>query len=364
MSTFTELLQISVGKRAGFSRHPSHEEWHELFALSKRHALLGITFHAIEQLPIEQRPPRQLLLKWGVHAESIVERNKFLNGKVIELSQHFRNDGFCNVILKGQGVAQYYQVAGLELYRTPGDVDLWLDGSRKEIIDYVRRNSSKSKIVYHHVDFPKMDGVDVELHFTPSWMNSPITNYRLQRYFEQQRRSLFDKQSNIPDIPMPDVEFNRVYILLHIYRHLFHTGIGLRQFMDYYFVLQQGFTPEERRTTIDIIRKLGMERFASAVMWVMQELFCLDPQYAITPPDRVYGESLLNEIMVAGNLGMHDTSISHKRGESPLSHGVRKVRRTMRFIQTYPSEVLWGPIFKIWHYVWRKTVNNNLSIHV
>lgn len=360
MGMFTELLQISIGHRAEFSHQPSDDEWCELFALSQRQALLGITFRAIEHLPLEQRPPRQLLLRWGIHAERIIERNKYLNGKVLEISQHLIDDGFPNVILKGQGIAQYYKDAGLELYRTPGDVDIWLDGSRKDIVNYARSKSSCCTMVYHHVTHPEIDGVEIELHITPSWMNSPYTNRVLQRYFDQQRMALFAaRTADITTIPTPSLSFNRVYILVHIYRHLFHVGIGLRQLMDYYFVLLQGFTPEECHATMDIIRSLKMEHFAGAVMWIMQGVFCLDSRYLITRPNKSAGISLLNEIMHAGNLGIHDHSITRQMNESALKYGIRKVRRNMRFICAYPSETLWSPIFKVWHYIWRKIVNDN-----
>lgn len=36
---------------------------------------------------------------------------------------------------------------------------------------------------------------------------------------------------------MPMTSFNVIYILSHLYRHVFTEGIGLRQLIDYYFVL-------------------------------------------------------------------------------------------------------------------------------
>ena len=70
-------------------------------------------------------------------------------------------------------------------YRTPGDIDIWLFGERKDILRYVRRHVPNCKPVYHHVDFPVIEGLPIEVHFTPSWMNSPFTNRRLQRWFTQ-----------------------------------------------------------------------------------------------------------------------------------------------------------------------------------
>ena len=52
-------------------------------------------------------------------------------------------------------------------------------------MDYVRRHVPDRKPVYHHVDFPVIDELPIEVHFTPSWMNSPFTNRRLQDFFKR-----------------------------------------------------------------------------------------------------------------------------------------------------------------------------------
>lgn len=355
---FIELLQITLGHKLEFSRVPSTDEWRKLFMLSRKQALLGVTYTAIERIPKEQRPSRQLLIQWFVAAEDIKTTNAELNQKVLNVSRKFYDDGFRNIILKGQSVARYYKSNNLDLYRAPGDIDIWLEGSREEIISYVRIYKPNCKIVYHHIDFPKMYGIDVEVHFTPSWMNSYFTNKTLQNLFEEHKDNLFTKCSdNNIEIPSPTINFDRIYILVHIYRHLFHEGVGLRQLMDYYFVLIQGFTEKEREHTMKILHSLKMSRFASAVMWIMQEVFGMDRKYLITTPNKSDGYFLLEEIMRAGNLGQHNPQILRKKAESDLSHGIRKVKRNLRFIMSYPSEVIWSPMFKIWHYFWRKHLN-------
>ena len=352
-SLFFELLQISLGHRTEFSHAPTEGEWRELYLLSKKQALLGIAFIGIERLPDTQRPTRPLLLQWIFTTERIKEINSQLDKKAVIISQKFYNDGFRNVILKGQGVAQYYKIDNLNKFRMPGDVDIWLDGTRKDIIEYVRNIMPNSKVVYHHADFPKIDNVEVEVHFTPSWMNSYFTNRKLQHYFNQSRAELFQANSS-NGIPVPTLAFNRVYILIHIYRHLFHEGIGLRQLMDYYYVLHQGFTEKESEETMHVLCALKMKPFAGAVMWVLQKAFEMEDIYLITKPNKIEGQFLLNEIMRSGNFGQYDKLMLRKSKESDLSYGFRKIKRNLRFIRSYPSEVLWSPLFKVWHYFWKK----------
>ena len=355
---FFELLQIALGNRQQLSRLLKEGEWGDVYTMAQEQALVGVAFRGVELLPKEQRPPKMILLQWYVNAERIKQTNEELYHKTVAISQKFRNDGFPNAILKGQGVAKYYQIVKLDKYRMSGDVDIWLNGSRKDIISYVRKHMNDCKIVYHHVDFPNIDGVKVEVHFTPSWMYCYFTNRKLQRFFDNNRRFLLENDCNCSDIPTVDVAFNRVFILVHIYRHLFHEGIGLRQLMDYYFVLMQGFSEEECAETMRLLTSLKMDRFVSAIMWILQNVFGMSKRYMIAPVDEIEGKLLLNEIMHSGNMGHYDTTLLRKSDESSLSWGLRKLKRIFRFARNYPSEVLWSPLFKIWHYFWRKLCYN------
>ena len=255
-------------------------------------------------------------------------------------------------------------------YRTPGDIDIWLHGERSAILEYVRRCVPDCKPVYHHVDFPVVSDVSIEVHFTPTWMNSPLKNHRLQRFFSStvyNQQTTDNSQQFLPDgdtkhstlntkqatLPVPNNAFNRIYILVHIYRHLFAEGIGLKQLLDYYFVLQQGFTEVEREETLRTLRSLGMMRFTRAVMWVLQEVYGLPDRYLLTSPDEEEGRFLLSEIMLAGNFGQHDERLQRAEGEGTFRWGLRKVIRNFRFVRSYPSEVLWSPLFKVWHLFWR-----------
>jgi hypothetical protein len=80
----------------------------------------------------------------------------------------------------------------------------------------------------------------------------------------------------------------------------------------------------------------------------------MDDRYLLIESDEREGRFLLSEIMLAGNFGQYDERLQHEQGESALRWGWRKVVRNFRFVRSYPSEVLWSPFFKLWHYFWRK----------
>lgn len=353
-SFFLDLVSFSVSDKP-FCHILTDDEWRLVYDLAKKQTLTGILLEGIKRLPKEQCPPKAILLQWFTHVENIKKKNQELNRLVPQLIQKFQKDGFRSVILKGQGNALLYPNP---LLRTPGDIDIWLDGNKSEIIRYVRKYCPNEEIVYHHAEFPVMKQCDIEVHFTPSWMNNYFKNKKLQQFFEESKEAQFNHKVSLPDkegfIYVPTAGFNRAYIMLHIYRHLFEEGIGLRQLVDYYYVLKQKCTDTEKEKSRLTIEQLGMKRFCSAVMYIMQEIFGLEKEFLIFAPSEPEGKFLLEEILRAGNFGKWDERIVRQKNETHIHKYFRKIKRNLRFIKSYPSEVIWNPIFRFWQYQWRK----------
>ena len=351
---FFELIQCGIGTREQLSCAVSELQWKELFELSGKQTIIGITFAGIERLPAVQRPPKEILLKWFHLTEIIKKKNIELNRKCTLVSDKFRKEGFRNCILKGQGLAQLYPAPYL---RTPGDIDIWLEGDSRKILEYVRHYIPESKPVYHHVDFPIAKDTEIEVHFTPSWMYNPFGNRRLQKFFKKYSEQVYNNPTATKEgeFPVPTALFNRIYILLHIYRHLFQEGIGLRQLMDYYFVLKQEISDEEQKEFLKMLDCLNLRKFTSAMMHIMATVFGMDEKSLVLPPDRKEGEFLLDEVMKAGNFGRYDNRYKMVSKEKELEHFGNSLQRTRRLVSHYPSEALWSPYFKIWHFFWRKS---------
>lgn len=354
MDTFYKLLRIALGKEAHFSSPLTVEEWVGVFAMAQQQTLLGVLFAGIERLPAEQRPPRQLLLQWYAMAERIKQTNKLLNQRAVETEKYFANEGFACCILKGQGVAAYYPNP---LLRTSGDIDIWLSGGRKHIHAFARSRVGLQGLTYHHIHYPLYKDVEVEVHTTPGSQSSPRINRRLQRYFKEtvdaKRFSRVALPEGVGEITVPEVEFNLVYLLLHMYKHLTGEGIGLRQMMDYYYALQQPIGDGVRERVVKRLREFKMLRFARATMYVMREVFGLDEALLLVDPDEKAGRFLLDEIMQAGNFGKYDARLKRKRNETAWFRLVRSLKRNIRFLRYYPNEILWDPIFRTWQYLWR-----------
>ena len=86
-----------------------------------------------------------------------------------------------------------------------------------------------------------LDGVPVELHFFPCSMNNLIYHARLQKWFRRNADLQCSHIVGLPDgagdIAIPTSAFNVVYQLTHLYHHFFDEGIGMRQIIDYFLVV-------------------------------------------------------------------------------------------------------------------------------
>lgn len=239
---FFDFLLFCIGSAKEIPGSLKEADWKELYAIAKKQALLGVLFHGIQRLPKELAPEQKLLIRWMVMAEQIRKQNIRLFQDSVKVCQNFENEGFANCILKGQGNALLYPDPYM---RTPGDIDIYLAGGRKRVMQYINKVCPNQVMRYHHVDFPVMKTA-IEVHFTPSYMFFPIHNSRMQKWFKEVMGEQCNHRVSLPDgsgeIHVAQVSFNVIYILSHLYRHIFTEGIGLRQLLDYYFVLVKWHT--------------------------------------------------------------------------------------------------------------------------
>ncbi len=355
---FTELIRVAIGNQVCLSCEPSTAEWNAFYDMAVKQALVGVCFCGVQRLPKKQQPPKGLLLQWFALAEQIKQRNRLVNARTCELQKLLEDDGLRACVLKGQGVARLYDFNDdvnvkdrLGLYRQSGDIDVWVDGERDDTIRYMKAHYKCGRAVIHHIDVEVFDDVPVEVHFVPSYAYS-LPRYRVyRRFFNEYKEECF-----VPSglgFCVPSLGFNAVYMLLHIFRHVFHEGIGLRQLMDYYFVLRN-FNLNHHANANKALREMGLLRFAAAVMYVEREVFGLQKEYMLCEPDEKAGKYLLDEILRAGNFGQYDPRIRDAHSGGSLMLYMKNVKRIFSMVRYYPSEVLWAPFWKVGHFVWRK----------
>ena len=239
------FLKYCLGYKGDMSRVIIGMDWQELYSFASKQAILGLCFEGIERLgkeypeELKQNPiGRELLMNWMGKAQQIRRQNMKVNVVAGKLFSMLRLDGLRCCILKGQGNALMYPNP---YSRTPGDIDVWIDASRERIMEYAQKKFELGDdIRLQHLE-TSLDGVPVELHFFPCSMNNPIYHARLQKWFKRNADLQCSHIVGLPDgagdIAIPTTAFNVVYQLTHLYHHFFDEGIGMRQIIDYFLVV-------------------------------------------------------------------------------------------------------------------------------
>ena len=397
---FFEFLRFCIGTVQEVPSSLKGADWRALYAMARKQCLVGVLFDGIKRLPADVGMDKGLLFQWMAQNQTLRKANARLDKAAVEVAEWFGRKGFRTCVLKGQGNALLHP-PGME--RTPGDIDLWVDGGDRKVVSFVRSLSPDEKVCYHHIGFPEYNGVEVEVHFRPSFLFCFRHNRCLQGYYERVMDEQFAHKVKLGgqgEVAVPKAEFNLIFQLTHIFTHLMNEGIGLRQLLDYFFVLKNtdfignadgdgfllntdftdytdkslgntdgdGFLLNtnctdriggnvdgvDRGLLQDELRRLGLWEFAGAVMYIMKEVFGLEDNRLIVPPDVKRGRLVLKEVLEAGNFGQYD-----KRnwfGHSALGHNLQRLYRDMRLVRYFPEEALSEPFFRIWHFFWRKRI--------
>lgn len=339
---FIELIRVSIGTHDKLSCLPSADEWRKLYRIAERQSMLGICFAGLQNLGADSGKgyerigiSRETYFQWLGMAFLIQQKNELLNQRCAELQKILTFEGFTTLVLKGQGNASLYGT--LSSLRQPGDIDLWVKSPPKQVIQYAEIVGISDNPTYLHIGIKVFDDIPVELHWRPTLFRNPISNYRIQKWC---KGFSFDsaKFINGYGFSIPSDDFNRIFNLTHLYRHFMFEGVGLRQILDFYFILMNTRSSNAEEE-LSFISRLGIHKFTAAIMWVMKELFNIAEEKMICAPNAGEGQFLLNEIIQMGNFGKGD--LRYRRDNAQ----VRLLKKWAHLVLHYPSEVLWNPVW-------------------
>lgn len=355
MELFYELVQVALGTRETLSRNPSETEWDELFTLSQKQSVEGVALIALDKLSLHgHKPPMNLLYEWIGQSERIKAQNLLLIKRCGEITKIFSDAGFRTCILKGQGNALMYHEP---LTRKSGDIDLWVEGSRKNIREFVFSKCPNAQDGDMHIEAPFFNDVVVEVHYFPRYSSVPKYDRRLQAWFKEKSDAQFSNRVKLsPEsagyVCVPTAEFNAVQQISHIMGHFFVEGIGLRQFIDYFYVLRILHEENSSENYEKLFEHLGMLKFSRSVMWVEKEILGLDDKYLLTSPDKRLGKVVLNEIEEGGNFGHHDKRYI-ARSKGFLMRGLIDSYRLLKLAYYFPEDALWKIVRKVENQKWK-----------
>jgi hypothetical protein len=313
---------------------PAVTDWAELYAFAGKQALTGIAFP-------EQAAGglgKDLRIQWVGTILQIEQQNRLLNRRVGELFDLLERDGFRCCLLKGQGNAEMYPNP---LLRCAGDIDIWVDADEQMACQYVRDRFPDEEATFKHIHFPLFDDAPIDVHVTPLKFRSTLSGKRLQRWIEKNKEEQFAHHIRLTgeerEVCVPTDRFNVVYQLGHMLIHLFDKGLGLRQVVDYLYLLRGlDATESERGALAETIENLGMGRFCRAIMWIERDVLGLSAACCLVEPCERSGRRLLRDILRGGNFGHYNQRYEGRK--TPFDRGWVRTWRNLGFLVIAPRE--------------------------
>lgn len=303
--------------------------WWNVYRMAVRHTVAGIAWRGLHHLPDAMLPDEALMIHWVAKADNIERKNRRMDTALDRLLRLMHANGLQPVLLKGQGVADFYPLPPM---RECGDIDLYFPSREEErkaaklVQDSGCQVEKQPDGSYRYVWM----GVETEHHTRLFDLHSPW----LQGYLS----SLIRKHGFRPRIASTDPSAAPVLIpsplptllLLntHLLKHLMGHGIGLRQFCDMaraYHVMHGNYSPEELR---DAYRRTGLLKWSTQLHAILTShlgLPATDLPYPI--PDVPVSPRLLHTILYGGNFGQYGNT----RGKASSATWERKLHTLLSF---------------------------------
>lgn len=285
--------------------------------------MLSLYFGGIEKLPEEQRPGKELCIKWL--GQSLFQNNRkvLFDYAMAQLAELFSKERIHYVVFKGLAVASKYPEPELRII---GDIDFYVPPSDFDrVVHVVEKNLcliDEKDLVDKHFAFEWKD-VRFEMHYQMETFGYG----RHQRYY----RTLVDEAvmgclpcfySNGVKIPMLPSELDMIQVFKHWMSHLIGEGIGLRQTTDIAVLI------DSYRKTIRVdslkgpLSNIGYLRAFDSVVMMMEKYYSIPwpeywndnySKYSQARKDAGYFANLLMvDIMKNGNFCRSD--YKHKNG--------------------------------------------------
>lgn len=276
-----------------------------------------------------------------------------LNGVLVNVVSQLSAAGIRPVLLKGQGLAQYYPKPEL---RQCGDIDLYVGLERyADSYDVVKPlatqiDDRKALEVGKHYDF-FVGKVSVEVHR----YSERYPTARLDRIYQEiSRKGL--SEALVPmvfsgqEVNTPSDEYNAFYVFSHIFHHFLTSGLGARQLCDWMLFLRARSSNIDMESLKRILLSVDMMKPWQAFGCVLVKFFGMPadafPFYDSSQQHKA--EKILRRLLDEGNFGQ-ERAVNKNRGANYLINKTKAVLahigRTFGLVFLFPRH----SFIQIWH---------------
>ena len=314
-------------------------DWNAVMQTAEEQAIMGLVFYGAEK-SMAGKVTQNQVFEWIGATEQIKAQNLQMNEELARFDRLMRKNGIEYRVVKGQIVGSCYPEP---LLRQSGDIDLYFTPEHYRLCtDLLLQKGIKMDYdaSEKHSEFD-MNGILYELH----WTLNNFSREKWQQYFDdvlQRDKGMMVKVGD-NEIPTLSATVNALYIFIHLFHHLIHSGVGLRQLCDWMMWLHRYKCEIERVELKRHLQALELERPYRVLGALLVDKLGMpeeDFPLPITGKDRKRSQRIFTDMMKMGNFGHN----KQKTGRMGLLHsvqtGVQMVGQSVKYADLAPKEIL------------------------
>lgn len=346
---FYELLKAGLWESTPRITGPLPTKlWEDVKRLAYEQTISGLLFDGLNLVDADKRPPKELIMQWFAHIMVMERTNAKMNLLIHKLTPITSGA----VLLKGQRVAQCYKNPA---HRQSGDIDLFFyhqedyelaKAKISQVADYVGGEEKERK----HFDCIVQKMV-VELHGEIQTHIKSKTDQQISDFIKKH----FEKYPLEPDKEIgycaAPINFDCLFIFVHMLVHYFNSGVGLRQICDWMAFTDYYFQQINLQVLKKDIHSLGLMKEWQVFGNMAVNLLGF-PQEKMPFYEKKYikaGEKVLHQVMKSGNFGRNmyfkNRPKNHLLGKLYTFYQNNKMRIGNFLI--FPQEAIYGIPFMI-----------------
>jgi len=332
----------------------SPEEWKQVYRIARKQTVEGIVYDGIMRLPEHLFPPRDILLKWVVMIDLMEERNRRMNKVVAELYDLFTKNHITAFLMKGQGVATYYENP---LHRVCGDVD-WSFPDNDHFTRAYKLMAKKNIKIEHQAGFSECytwRGFVIEHHkFFPDINNPFMPNYLRSITQRESDKSIYLDIAGQKVLLVSPV-LTHVSVNTHILKHLLAFGISIRQLCDSARVCYTYQANGEAESLKEIYKKLGIYHWIQMLNNLLVQYLGMPEEFLPFPLIRKRNaDKMMKDILQGGSFGFYGGPFL-KETDEPQVHRkhvwLQILIRFCRYVPYAPYEACWFPVMHAYSHI-------------
>lgn len=281
---------------------PKEVNWQTVDTVVKQQAVVPLVYDGA--VALKASVPPEVLQGWKATLFRGLVRNEKLLAAQDTLMAQFAQEGIPVVVLKGSSVSRYYPQPGLRIL---GDIDLLVGresvSAAKRIIETLGYEQCTSDHDFH-IGYRK-PGSYVELHYDvtklPDSAGGKVTQKITARFLEDTRRETMDHHV----FPVLSETHQAIMLLLHMIRHMFDLGIGLRQLCDWAVYISNADPAVFQKQTLPLLSRCGLLQYAEAATGACVHYLGLpikNVSWCAAEKSELY-RSFIADVFRSGNMG-------------------------------------------------------------